>query len=69
MSGICDDNFGAREISPLFNLATQTKVDEIRSTRHIDMSYIEFLECLARIADKAVHPNFSEFPIELDKDK
>ena len=68
MSGVCDDNFGAREIGPLFNLAFQTKIDEIRSTRHIDMAFIEFVECLARIADKAVHPNFAELQTEVEKD-
>ena len=29
MSGVCDDNFGAREIGPLYNLAMQTNMDEI----------------------------------------
>ena len=29
LSGVCDDNFGAREIGPLFNLAKQTHIDEI----------------------------------------
>ena len=71
-SGVCDDNFGAREIGPLFNLAMQTKVDEIHSTRHMDMQWLEFVECLSRIADKAVHHNFVDFPVETtknDKDK
>ena len=66
---MCDDNFGAREIGPLFNLSVQTKVDEIRSTRHMDMIYLEFVECLARIADKAIHHNTVDFPVEVVKDK
>ena len=66
MSGVCDDSFGAREIGPLFNLSMQTRIDEIYSTKHLEMQYIEFVECLARIADKAVHKNTVDFPIELD---
>ena len=63
-SGVCDDNFGAREIGPLFNLAIQTQIDEIHTTKHMDMVFIEFVECIARIADKAIHHNTVEFPIE-----
>ena len=66
-SGVCDDNFGAREIGPLFNLAMQTNMDEINKTRHMDMQFIEFVEALARIADKAMHHNTVEFPIERSK--
>ena len=62
MSGVCDDNFGAREIGPLFNLALQTSIDEIHSTRHMDMRFNEFVEAFARIADKAVHRSLVEFP-------
>ena len=69
MSGVCDDNFGAREIGPLFNLALQTKVNEIHSTKHMDMIYLEFVECLARVADKAIHHNTIDFPVEVVKDK
>lgn len=57
MSGVCDDNFGAREIGPLYNLAMQTNMDEINQTRHMDMRFIEFVEALARVADKAIHHN------------
>ena len=35
----------------------------------MDMQYIEFVECLARIADKAVQPNFVDFPVEVEKTK
>jgi len=64
ISGVCDDNFGAREIGPLYNLAMQTNMDEINKTRHMDMQFIEFIEALARIADKAVSSNFVEFPVD-----
>lgn len=64
MSGVCSEDFGAREIGPLYNLSMQSIVDEIQSTRHMDMRFIEFVECLARIADKAIHHNTVEFPIQ-----
>jgi NLR family CARD domain-containing protein 3 len=50
---IVDDTFGAREIGTLFNLSMQTQIDEIHNRKHIDMSYLEFCEALARVADKA----------------
>ena len=58
-SGVCDDNFGAREIGPLFNLAMQTKVNEIHSTRHMDMQYAPIvhkgpLACLLHAKSAAV---------------
>lgn len=30
-----------------------TRLDELSSEKHINMSFVEFLEALARIADKA----------------
>ena len=45
----------------------QTNMDEINKTRHMDMQFIEFVEALARIADKAMHHNTVEFPIERSK--
>jgi len=64
MSGVCSEDFGAREIGPLYNLSMQTIIDEIQSTRHMDMRFIEFVECLSRIADKAIHHNTVEFPVQ-----
>ena len=60
-SGVCDDNFGAREIGTLYNLAMMTQVDEIHKTRHMDMRFIEFVELLARVADKAITRKTQEF--------
>lgn len=48
------DNFGAREISLIFGISIQTTVDEIYSNKHMDMRFIEFVEALARVADKAL---------------
>jgi len=67
MSGVCDDAFGAREIGPLFNLSIQTQVDEIFQTKHMDMTFLEFVEAVARIADKAVNHKTIEFPVDRDR--
>jgi hypothetical protein len=50
-----DDNqeFGAREVGPLFNISIQTQVDEIYKQRHTRMIFLEFLEACARVAEKA----------------
>ena len=53
-SGVCDDNFGAREIGAIYNLSMMTQVDEIHNTRHMDMRFIEFVEAISRVADKAM---------------
>ena len=53
-SGVCDDNFGAREIGVIYNLSMMTQVDEIHNTRHMDMRFIEFVEAVSRVADKAM---------------
>lgn len=53
-SGVVNDSFGAKEIGVIYNLSMMTQVDEIHSTRHMDMRFIEFVEALARVADKAV---------------
>lgn len=41
-----------------------TNMDEINKTRHMDMIFIEFVEALARIADKAVNHSTVEFPVD-----
>ena len=54
-SGVCDADFGAREIGPLFNVSLMTQVNEITSGRHMEMRFIEFCEAFARVADKTMH--------------
>lgn len=53
-TGVTSDQFGAREISQLFGISMQTHVDEIYSNGHMDMRFIEFVEAVARVADKAL---------------
>lgn len=61
-AGLINDSFAARETSTCFNIAMITQVDEIHKRRHLEMSFVEFLEALARGADMAnLPPRISEF--------
>ena len=43
-----------RELGPLFNYSMQTQVDEIYSDRYGLMFFEEFVEGMARVADKVI---------------
>ena len=51
------DNFGAKQIGNMYNLSMMTQVDEIEKDKHINMVFIEFLEAIVRVADKAEIPH------------
>lgn len=51
---VIDDNFGLREINTIFRVSIATQVDEIRSERHTRMMFLEFVEAVARVADRVV---------------
>ena len=51
-SGVISDYFGAKDVGIVFNLSMMTQVNESTSERHLRMSYDEFIEAVARIADK-----------------
>ena len=56
-AGVLDDNFGAREINPLYTLSMMTQKNEIDSDRHLNMVFVEFIEALGRVAEKITIPN------------
>jgi hypothetical protein len=53
---VIDNNFTERDVVVSYNLAMMTQVDEIDSSRHIKMQFLEFLEAVARCADIASLP-------------
>ena len=53
IAGLVNDNFSTREIDVCFAQAMMTQVDEIFKKRHIEMSYIEFLEAICRACELA----------------
>jgi hypothetical protein len=49
--GLVDKVFTAREVKLCYTRAMQTEVDEMSTDSHRKMALVEFLECIARIAD------------------
>lgn len=52
-TGLCNDLFSQRELATCFNLSMMTQVDELNKDRHLKATYIEYLEAVARVVDKA----------------
>lgn len=62
---IFTENFGHKESSRHYNLAMQTQVDEITCDfpRHLNMTFVEFVEAIGRIAQQL------EIPHPIDDEK
>lgn len=50
-AGLVNDHFASREIDSCFALAMMTQVDELNMKKHIEMSFVEFLEAICRAFD------------------
>ena len=61
-SGLVNELFPARETDLVYNLAMSLRIDELTDTRHLEMTFVEFLEALARACDKASLPPFGTPP-------
>ena len=51
-AGFYDLNYVERDVNLAFNLAMMTQVDELESDRIFQMSFLEFMEGIARLAEK-----------------
>lgn len=51
------ETFTARETNLAFNLAMMTQPNEMDLDRHLQMSFIEFIEAISRVADMAKLPD------------
>ncbi len=40
-----------RDVNLAFNSSTMTEVDEITKTKHLELSFIEFIEAISRISE------------------
>ena len=61
---------GNSEIGSQFNLSMMTHVDEINTNKHLQMFYYEFLEAVARVAQKIkIFPNIDKYQNKTDKKK
>ena len=45
------DKFKIRDINVWYNFAMQGQINEFSKSRHLKMSYVEFLEAIARVAE------------------
>ena len=74
-AGLINENFGNREVGPLWNLSIMTNKDEVNNEKHLNMNLVEFYEAIARVADRFDMANLKDFfeeypgksPWQLDK--
>lgn len=52
-AGLVNDLLNSREIPMFFNLGMMIQVNEVDLDRHLQATYIEFLEAVARVCDEA----------------
>ena len=57
---IYSDYFVSNQVYLYYNIAMMTQVDELESDRHMNMSFTEFVESIARVAETIDIPNFSK---------
>ena len=62
---LIDENFGQREIGVLFNLSMMTNKYELETEKHLNMTFVEFLEAIARCAHKFENGVLRNFVPEL----
>ncbi len=55
-TGLINDSFPAREVDLTYCLAMSLRQDEMRDYKHMEMTFVEFLEALGRACDKASLP-------------
>jgi hypothetical protein len=58
---LLNEFFGNREAGPQFNLSMMTNKDELNNEKHLNMTFVEFLEALARVADKFDIANLQDY--------
>ena len=51
-SELINDTFLNKDVGPVFAMSMMTNKFELDSDRHLNMSFVEFLEAIARVADK-----------------
>lgn len=51
-AGLMSQKFVSRDVALCYNLSMMSQVNELTQDRHLKMSFVEFLECLARTAER-----------------
>ena len=49
-SNCLNEKFGSKQLCIMFNLSMMTQVEEIENERHLNMTFIEFIEAVVRVA-------------------
>lgn len=62
---VYDEFFVERDSNLAYNLSMMTQFDELNSDRIFQMSFVEFLEAIARMAEKASKPIIGRVPLPL----
>ena len=60
-ANLLNEFFGNRECGPLWNISMMTNRDELGNERHLNMTFVEFCEAIARVADKFDMANMEDF--------
>ena len=58
----------SRDIPNIFYQSMQTRVDELSQDKHVNMVYVEYLDAVARVADKAGLDQEAERNIQILKE-
>ncbi|CAD8171615.1 unnamed protein product [Paramecium pentaurelia] len=66
-ANLYDERFVERDADNAFNLSMMLQVDELESDRIFQMTFIEFLEAVARIADKVSMPGIDAVDLTWDQ--
>ena len=51
------EKFGSKQLAIYYNLSMMTQLEEVEMDRHLNMSFIEFIEAVVRVAEKVEIPN------------
>lgn len=65
---IYTENFGSLLVPVQYNLAMMTRVDEVEDDKHLNMTFTEFIEAIARVAENLEIPHPIEDTKEPDED-
>jgi len=57
---VVNDDFGQREIGTLYRLAMMTRINELDEDKHMNMTYVEFIEAIGRLAERLKLPMLVE---------
>lgn len=64
-SNLINDQFPARETDLVYSLAMSIHIDELTQSKHMEMTFVEFLEAFARACEKACLNHSDDQPLSV----